>query len=210
MFFPSNKSVSTKWSPGHVESDFNNRIEDFFRKVIKISRIFWEHLIKKWMFVQKMQMFYGINECSFHKPGDICEKSLNISLNLRKKLYKKLVFQKKRLISQKIPTDTQTAIFTSKLKIIFEYLKLFCSKTENIYQKTIQKHPKNLLLSRRKHFWQTGRNSFIRSPKSIYSNPELVIQKQSHKLYAFFWTRWMQSRICPEVYTFYRKFPPDK
>ena len=42
-----------------------------------------------------MQMSYGINECSFHKPGDaFCEKSLNVSLIFRKKMFNKLVFQK--------------------------------------------------------------------------------------------------------------------
>ena len=47
------------------------------------------------MFVWKKRMSCGWNECCFHKPEDnFCGKSLNILLNFRKKIYKKLVFQK--------------------------------------------------------------------------------------------------------------------
>ena len=99
--------------PWTRKSSFNNRTENFFKKVPYSETL-------KCLFKKTKKKSQGLDGCNFHQHGTIfCEWYQNISLNIRKQKYNQLHIPR-NLFSHKVPPDTQIAKLTSKLEDFYK------------------------------------------------------------------------------------------
>ena len=167
--------------------------KNFFRKFSKKNSSVSENKFEK-MCIQKTKYSSGLKDCNFHKPEeDFLQKVRKFLAQLSKTIRQSNTFSNFCFL-KKFHQTRKMQIWHESWKAVIESLEIFRSKARTFIDNLSRKNPKKFFCTHRKQFWRTGWRIFNKSPKSIHSNSEKIIEKEIKIFETIFETRWRQFR----------------